>query len=456
MSGIVWDDEIDEGALETPAVDDIAWDKEVDTSAVEEAENVIDTSTISSEGSVDTDTGVYSPPINEEGGTTISPDEQQFRQDESMLAEMGSKIEEITGATTSVIDNVKGNTPAFNKKEKAITDMLEKDYGVKIQNANGTKYLVTPDGRSVAFPDGGSIADVVNSMRGEIGGAMAGAQAGALAGSAVGPVGTVIGGIVGGGAGAYYGSGLDIDRNAMKAGIEVTPEERSAIQTTAGVTDMVAGGVLAGLGKLLSKSALKSFTSIAEMPKKEREAVLHLAQKSGLSESQMETHIKDYAKSTDVGEISTTSAVEAGAKASEKEQLGFLTEAMKQSDSGKKNVLEETTKRTEIVGDALRQMDDELETGGMLENALKRHTMDDEGRRKATDWNGLSKSLRTAGLDESDPIYQRVLENAETFGSKETDVFQTSVRPLKPDEKAIGALQPFTETTRASVGSQLI
>ncbi len=339
-----------------------------------------------------------------------------------------------------------------------------KDMGYTLENRGGEKVIT--DDRGNEYEYSSSMVDDLISAKFETGGAVAGgiagAELGATAGSVFGPVGTgiggVLGGLAGGAAGAMAGDVIDTEGNREEMGLaQLTSDERQDRAIEVGTADAVAGAVggavLSGLGKILSPKTIKAFTSIADMPNAERRAVKHLAQKSGLSLDAMEKKILDYADSTKVGKITDRSAVEGAAKSSEKEQTGFITEAMGQSDTGKAKVLNETTKRAEIVEDALKQMDDELETNA-YSRAFARHTLDDEGRRKATDWKGLAKTLKNMNIDENDAIYQRVLENAETFGTKETEIFQRTVRPAKPEEKAIEAIQPFTETTRASVGSQ--
>jgi len=432
MSAIVWDDEITMTAVtseeETANTNEVVWDEEVNLEPV--ANSALGIS---------------------EQVTKEFPDDLEGAKAELSirLAKAGIDEEEIAKRTTAYSRFQTGVAKSLISAYNGLTGAEEGDtsYAMETQlneeaKQQSEEYKATnivnkstpnPDADTESWHGGflgtepmfkgtetGQATEMATTL-GEIAPVAAAGMAGGIVGA--GPVTSAIGAGIG--------------------DVAYTGAQAMSEQSDVGLVDVaisaVLGGAGAGLARILNPKSMKEFTTIANMPKKEREAVLHLAKKSKLTEEQMEVHIKDYIKSTDTGTITNRKAVEAGAKGSEREQVGFATEAMKQDDIAKGTVLEETTKRTEIVEDALKQMDEEFETD-MFSRAIQKHTLDDEGR---------------MGLDESDPIYARVKENADTFGTKETDIFRDTVKPASPESgKATELLQPFTETTRASIGSQ--
>ena len=384
---------------------------------------------------------------------------QQFADDEE--TDISKTIAEIQQATTTMGDQLgwtDDSGKATAKFNKEATRVL-KEKGYKIESRNGEKVIIGQNGKE--YPMEAGFWEGLKASKGEMAGAIgAGAGTGAIAGSLAGPIGAGVGGIVGGAAGAIGGDYLDVSRNAEKYGIEVSGEERWDRALEVGTADALGGAIAGGLGhiaskglsKIFTKGVPKDFTSVKNLTGSEKKAIKHLQEQSGLTDDQMDARIKAYGD-TQKEPISELKAVEAGAKGSEREQVGYAIEAMNQEPKLKAKALEESTSRSSTVGNALQRMSDETEEP-IYASLYKRRTLDDEGRRKATNWKGLLEDLETVGLEDGDPIFEMVRKNADSMGTKDTDIFQGTVKAVKPDDKGAKWIQPWTGTTRGSLSSQ--
>lgn len=394
------------------------------------------------------DSGVYEAPIGEDTGGTIAPEELQKREDDKVMRSIGEDMEKIRSATTSTVDSVTGDTAKMD--EEAVRLIKEKYNGV-VQNRGGEKVIALPNGSTIPYPTEGSLVESVLANKGEMGGAITGATLGAKVGAIGGPVGMAVGGAVGGAVGAGVGAYYDVGEGAEATGTEVSEEERRDLAMTAGVTDLalgVAGGtVIKGVSKLLTPAQLKNFTSVADLPKKQRVAVESMMEKADLNEGQMNKYINDFVKTTDEGVITNNKAVEAAAKGSEVEPSGYILEAMKDPEV-KAKVIRESTSRSDTISKAV-DADEELAT------IFKGSTVN-EGDRKATNWVKLESRLKEAGFEKGDAIYDTVADNAKSIGTRDVELFNATVRPIKPDEGIadIPLLKQWSGTARGSIQTQ--
>lgn len=386
--------------------------------------------------------GIYTPTVGDEGGGTASPQDLQFEKDRELKSNIASDVEDVTTATTSIYDSIKGNT---KEKDKQVKRLLKEKYDLDIQTQSrgGKKYAIIPNGdgttRAIEIPEDGNLLETFENSRAEMGGAMAGGLAGAQLGALAGPVGAGIGGVLGAGLGAYGGAGLDIDRAAEATNTPVTEEQRTRLQEHAGLTDLAGGVALGALGKGVSKildsgaeGILKPITQLADLPKKQRQAIETLQKQSGKTDDEMVGVINKYIDSNE-GVATASDAVRGASQTTSIEQVGQVIEAAKRSPEAKTALLKEVDARTRTVKAG-------MDADEQLAPMLKRHTVEEDGR-LATDWKGLQKSMEMAGVEESDPLMKQVTKYAEMHKGYDRQIF----KDLVGVDKTKGA--PFLEDT---------
>ncbi len=405
--------------------------------------------------------GTMEEPYKLEGGLPSGEIASETARDSE--TEVSNITSEVQQAITTIGDQLDwtDDSEKANAKFKSEISRVLTDKGYKVIKEGEDLVAVDKYGNKVPVEAG--MMDSIKASGGEmLGGIGAAMGAGAAGGAIAGPVGATVGAIGGGIAGAIAGDQYDVSRNADKHGIEISDDERLDRALEVGTTDALAG-VVGVVGSKIAGNLMKrvgalfsdgTYTSIKDLPPKYKNAMETLQKQSGLDDKQMELKIEAYAKTTDSGKMSNPKAVEAASKSSETEQVGYTVEAMKTDTKAKEKGLNEITERSEIVEKAMGQLSDELDDEGAYKNLFSHYTLDDEGRRKATDWKGLKKALDHSEMDKSDPIYKMVTDNAEALGSKDTNIFQEVVRQVKPDDKAAKFVQPWTETTRGSISSQ--
>jgi hypothetical protein len=365
--------------------------------------------------------GVYVPPIGEDTGGTISPQEKQYREDIAQVEEMGTEIEQVGKATQTMIDSFTGKNT--EKRDKNIARVLKEKYGATVEKRGEDKVIVLSNGSVMDYPASGDMLDTLGVAKGEAGGATAGAIGG---GMIAGPVGAAVGGAIGAGLGAYY----DIGEAAEETGTEVSEEDRLSMATEAGVTDIALGTTMALGGKaisnILSTKTVKEFTSLANLPKAERDRIATLQKTTGMSDEQMEANIKQYA-STIEGRLPETEAIKAAAQGSYKEQTGFLYKAALRSSDAKANLISEIDDRSKQIAKAF-EGDEELM------GIYTKNTKTDKDR-SATNWKGLYDDLVKAGVTEDEPIMATIKQNSDTFNTYEKDLFTALVSPDSAEAK---------------------
>lgn len=379
----------------------------------------------------------------EEGGGTATPYEmqtkqvQQFESDEE--ADVSKTLAEIQQAVSTAADQLgftEDSEQAMARYNKEATRVLT-EKGYRVETRGDQKVIVGQQGKEYPFEPG--VLDSIIASKGEMLGAMGagiatGTAAGAAGGAIAGPVGATVGGglggLVGGVAGAIKGDEADVLRHAEKYGIEITPEELADRRLEVGLGEVVGtavGGTIGkAIGKLFTKSAIKEFTSLADLPKNTREKVATLQKTTGLSDEQMEANIKQYA-STIEGKLPESEAVKAASQGSYKEQTGFLYKAALRSSDAKNNLISEIDDRSKQIADAFSG-DDELM------GIYTKHTKTDKDR-SATNWKGLHDDLVKAGVTEDEPIMETIKRNSDTFDKYEKDLFTALVSPDSAEAK---------------------
>jgi len=411
------------------------------------------------------DIGIYTPPIAEEGGMTASPEELEFEQNRAVMADVQgiqADLENISMTTGDKLGLTEDSQVQRKQAQDRLGIVLKQKYGLEkrditMDDGSTKTVLVDLDNPTKQYPyEPSMFKDILASKFKEIG-AVGGAVAGGIAGATLSPptpqtkaLGTALGGTIGAISGAIAGDYADTTMQAIEHDIKISTEERLdrvfeiSIEELAAVTGAEAISKVAS--KLFNSVAESGFKSLADMPKKYRQAIQTLQDKSGIDDKAMEKVIKDYSKSTEAGTLTLDDAVRGAAQSSHKEQLGVLIDAI-DDPVAKTNLLKEIDTRSKGIGKALADNEELL-------SLYSKNTITDKGR-SATNWRGLYDDMMGAGVSPDDPLVRNIGENANVFDNYEARVFRTVVQPERDMgvagvEKLIGV----KETARGGAKQQ--